>query len=194
MEKKDLRVRRTRALIGKALVELMREKSYNDITIKEIAERALVNRNTFYRHFRDKDDLLKAVCAKRLEWWRQKIWIPQGGDKQQYAWSMTVDTLQETSQNHGFYRTMMACEGTTYFMDQLKGLLMARMLEILGNNEPDYQTLFCTEYIVTGLLGAARFALEQNQNQGFDVDQTAQIVSRLMFSNTSDVLGEQTTK
>ena len=55
----DPRVKRTRKLILDAFIELMREKSFEDITIQDIAERATVNRVTFYAHFTDKYALLE---------------------------------------------------------------------------------------------------------------------------------------
>ena len=54
----DLRVRRTRKLLQKALIELTVEKGFVDVTVRDIAERAMVNRSTFYRHYVDKYDLL----------------------------------------------------------------------------------------------------------------------------------------
>lgn len=54
----DPRVVRTRKLIQEAFTSLMREKEFDDITVKDIAERATVNRATFYAHFVDKFDIL----------------------------------------------------------------------------------------------------------------------------------------
>jgi len=55
----DPRVRRTRQLLLRALQELMAEKSFQAITVQNIAERATVNRATFYAHFTDKYALLE---------------------------------------------------------------------------------------------------------------------------------------
>lgn len=55
--KLDRRVRRTRDSLGDALVALMQEKPYGEITVQEVLERADVGRSTFYSHFSDKDDL-----------------------------------------------------------------------------------------------------------------------------------------
>ena len=55
--KLDRRVRRTRDQLGEALVELMHEKPYGAITVREVLERAAVGRSTFYTHFTGKDDL-----------------------------------------------------------------------------------------------------------------------------------------
>ena len=50
----DLRVRRTRQAIEKAFLELLAERDFQAITVQEIADRAMVNRATFYDHFTDK--------------------------------------------------------------------------------------------------------------------------------------------
>lgn len=64
----DQRAERTRARLGRALIELMRDKDYEQIEVGEIAARARVGRSTFYRHFADKDDLLvrQSVGFRRM--------------------------------------------------------------------------------------------------------------------------------
>jgi AcrR family transcriptional regulator len=54
----DPRVKRTRELIVRAFGELVKEKGHRGLTVQEIAERATVNRATFYAHFRDQYELL----------------------------------------------------------------------------------------------------------------------------------------
>ena len=51
----------TQAKIQQALLDLLGEQAYETITIKEIAERATVGTMTFYRHYADKDALLKVI-------------------------------------------------------------------------------------------------------------------------------------
>jgi AcrR family transcriptional regulator len=58
-KKEDPRITRTRQLLHHAFLELLREKSFQEITIQDISERATVNRVTFYAHFLDKNDLLE---------------------------------------------------------------------------------------------------------------------------------------
>jgi AcrR family transcriptional regulator len=55
--KLDRRVARTRDRLGDALVKLLLEKPFDDITVQEVLDRAQVSRSTFYEHYRDKNDL-----------------------------------------------------------------------------------------------------------------------------------------
>lgn len=57
MTKTDRRVQRTRELLQMALIELIRERGYDAITIEDIVDRANVGRTTFYLHYKNKDDL-----------------------------------------------------------------------------------------------------------------------------------------
>src|SRR5260221_13721609 len=54
----DLRSRRTRKWLQEALLMLMKEKSFREIQITEIADRAQVSRPAFYLHFHSKEELL----------------------------------------------------------------------------------------------------------------------------------------
>lgn len=57
-DKEDRRTRRTRQLLRDALLGLLKEKRYEDISVQDIIERADVARSTFYVHYMDKDDLI----------------------------------------------------------------------------------------------------------------------------------------
>ncbi len=55
--KTDRRVLRTRDTLGDAIFALMQEKSFNQITVQDLLDRAGVGRSTFYAHYLDKHDL-----------------------------------------------------------------------------------------------------------------------------------------
>ena len=59
--KNNRRTQMTRMLLRTALTELMGEKPFAQITIKDICERADLNRTTFYLHYTDQNDLLLDV-------------------------------------------------------------------------------------------------------------------------------------
>ncbi|STZ51893.1 TetR/AcrR family transcriptional regulator [Neisseria dentiae] len=44
----DLRVLKTQKAVQTAFVDLLYEKEFKDISVQEICDKALVNRNTFY--------------------------------------------------------------------------------------------------------------------------------------------------
>lgn len=53
----DRRIRKTRHALGGALMDLIREKDFDSITVQDVLDRAGVSRSTFYVHYKDKNDL-----------------------------------------------------------------------------------------------------------------------------------------
>ena len=53
----DIRVKKTKRAIQKTFIDLLREKPIEKITVKEIAERAEINKTTFYSHYETLDAL-----------------------------------------------------------------------------------------------------------------------------------------
>lgn len=71
--KADRRSRRTRQLLHTALIELMLERRYEEITVQDIIDRANVGRSTFYAHYLDKEDLLVSGFTDVLDALRQHV-------------------------------------------------------------------------------------------------------------------------
>jgi AcrR family transcriptional regulator len=64
--KVDPRIRRTRQMLFKAFQDLLGEKTFDQISVQDLAERSTLNRATFYDHFTDKFALLEAMIGERF--------------------------------------------------------------------------------------------------------------------------------
>ncbi|MGM0137972.1 hypothetical protein IGI65_000374 [Enterococcus sp. DIV0755b] len=56
---KDIRYYRTKQRITEAMIQLLKEKNFNQITVKNICEAAGISRSGFYLHYLDKYDLVE---------------------------------------------------------------------------------------------------------------------------------------
>lgn len=65
--KQDARVRYTQKVLKEALLQLLEQKPVNRITVKEVCERAGLNRATFYTHYADCFDLLESIEQDLLQ-------------------------------------------------------------------------------------------------------------------------------
>ena len=78
-KKIDRRPHRTKRRLSNALVELIKEKRFDDITVQNVIDRADVGRSTFYTHFRDKEDLLQKDWQRFLDEFAKHItWANAG--------------------------------------------------------------------------------------------------------------------
>ena len=60
-KKEDLRIRKTKANLYKTLLQLMSEKTFEEIKVTDICNASMINRSTFYDHFNDKYELLASL-------------------------------------------------------------------------------------------------------------------------------------
>ena len=67
MNENDLRVIKTRERIESALLELLKTKPLEKITVTELARVALINKGTFYLHYQDIFDLYRQTLLKYME-------------------------------------------------------------------------------------------------------------------------------
>ncbi|MCH4887647.1 TetR/AcrR family transcriptional regulator [Acidaminobacter sp. JC074] len=65
--KEDLRIYKTKKALEEALIDLCREKPFGKIKIKEITERALVSRQTFYLHYETKEEILVGYISNQYD-------------------------------------------------------------------------------------------------------------------------------
>lgn len=68
-ENLDLRIRKTYVCLMNALLELMKEKNFEEITVNELCDKALIGRGTFYKHFTDKYAFLSFVLNEMLNYY-----------------------------------------------------------------------------------------------------------------------------
>lgn len=60
----NLRTKKTKKILREALESLLRDKSLDDITVKEICEKASINRVTFYDHYLNKEELHNEMISE----------------------------------------------------------------------------------------------------------------------------------
>ncbi|MCL5995830.1 MAG: TetR/AcrR family transcriptional regulator [Chloroflexi bacterium] len=72
-DKQDRRSQRTRQLVRSAMMELLSEKRYVEITVQDILDRAGIGRSTFYSHYFDKEDVHTSMMEQMLERMNQQL-------------------------------------------------------------------------------------------------------------------------
>lgn len=76
MEKSvDLRIQKTRKALSEAFMQLLTQKKYEDITVNELCDTALIRRATFYKHFADKEDFFSFIIREVID--HYKVFMEQ---------------------------------------------------------------------------------------------------------------------
>ena len=71
-KKFDLRIQKTYKLLTDAAMELLKEKDFNDITVRELCDKAMVRPATFYKHFGDKYEFFTFVIKGMVQEFHEK--------------------------------------------------------------------------------------------------------------------------
>ncbi|MDP4147430.1 MAG: TetR/AcrR family transcriptional regulator [Bacillota bacterium] len=120
MSKVDRRIAKSQEAIKNAVTELMSEKSFDDITIQDIADRANVNRGTIYLHYTDKYDLLDKMIEEHINQLRElcqsasEMTFKEGN----YVW------YEYFERHYLFFSTMLASKGAPYFRSRFLDLVI----------------------------------------------------------------------
>lgn len=165
----DLRVRRTRALLQKALIELTIEKGFTDVTVRDITERAMVNRSTFYHHYVDKYDLLSQYIEEVIA----LIYDQEGNSHPMTDFDQPsaglVRILQHVQANADFYRVLLGKKGDPAFCaqsfrrfieQQFRYMLPSEPAKVDPNRPP---LDLSVNYILHAGIGAILWWLENDQ-------------------------------
>lgn len=120
----DRRVQKTRKLLQDALIELVAEKGYESVSIREILDQANIGRSTFYAHFQDKDQLLHSILDRLDELFKQheKLFLDTKKNfgnvdimNLTHKFSPTLSLFQFIGQNHRFFKAMLGNRGYGIF-------------------------------------------------------------------------------
>lgn len=129
-ERADRRVQRTRALLHEALGSLIREKTYDRITVADILDRAKVSRSTFYIHFRDKDDLLASSMRALL----LGVLSMEAGavvDTAEGIAAFSLPLLTHIHQHRRSAKARLGDRGRAILHDHLRGVLAEWIMQAL---------------------------------------------------------------
>jgi AcrR family transcriptional regulator len=121
----DPRVLRTRQLLKDAFVELLQEMDIEKISVNRIAERATINRVTFYLHYRDIPDMLEKMADEMIEDINRILTHASANQhsKEEEDWPMLVNLLEHFAEHAKFYKVVLASRRTPIFTDRMLRLL-----------------------------------------------------------------------
>jgi AcrR family transcriptional regulator len=134
------KIKRTEIMLQEALISLISEKGFDAVTVGDIADRAMVNRATFYRHYVDKYALVTVIFENAI-----KKLVDELGPLEQrlkvvdvvineqdafYEQAMTPEMeralcsytalFEHFAENSRLYKTLLGKQGSSWFSAQLR--------------------------------------------------------------------------
>lgn len=189
MKKIDRRVRKTKRAIQQAMIDLLRERSFEEVTVQAIAERADIHRGTFYSHYFDKYDVIERWEREIFEQLEQIAFQTELPEKI-VASLLTgvpaqevIDVLTIIDQRREIVRILLAKRDEQSFENRLRRFLN----HIFDHNlstfmKPEQMTIpvdYLKEYLFSAHLGVLRHWLHEEEQERLSSEEIAHLLWKI---------------
>lgn len=168
----DLRIRRTHKLLFDALIFLLSEKNFDNISITDICDKAMIHRTTFYKHFEDKYHLLDSLISQLVQGFEKKSadQTPIDNPRQYYV-NLFRLLLEHMQENIKMYSVGLLNNGSA--IKVLQKIVVERTKSKLENNEANgvkflIPTPILSEFYSSAMVSLASWWVENNMPLSID--------------------------
>ena len=124
-EKSDLRIIKTRKNLYESLLYLLKEKTFEEIKVSDVCEKALINRSTFYAHYNDKYELFAdLISALKTSLSEELITNKQITNSKEYYLEMLKIFLDHVDSKRDIYSAIMIHNKNSVIMDMVYDTLI----------------------------------------------------------------------
>ena len=124
----DRRIRKTKHQLRQSLTALLKEKPVQDITVRELADLADINRGTFYLHYRDVYDLLNQIEEELLGELESVLEKYQPGNILPNISKIFTEVYELVQRNSEIVGILMGDNGEWNFINRLNQILREKCL------------------------------------------------------------------
>lgn len=195
-KKQDLRVLRSQKMIIEAFMKLVIQKGYNNVSVQDIAEEAMINRATFYAHFKDKEDLFDSIFDRSLSVLTSVLDVTQlvKNNKIQvkHIEHLLTKMYDVIFQNRDFFRIILSGSSQEIFRSKLAKIVYEKYIDIFNQlkiteNEVEIPIGFVIEYMSAIYISTLHWWI--NNNDEMTSSQLATLVVKLIGNGHLTVMG-----
>lgn len=190
LEKVDKRVERTRNAIINAFKAMIIEKEFKEITIKDLAERANINRKTFYLHYESMDDILFDLTIELSDQVFETL-NQKGFFKNEFEdnFQLLVESIEETlNSDYELTKKIVSANSYHFFSRNIKDIIKDSFIRKLKNkvSVSPYLMNIIGDYIASGV---AKLLKDWFENPG-DLSTTdiATLASTLIYGGIKGLM------
>ena len=163
----DLRVRRTHKFLWEALMMELSQRAFEEITVKNICERAMVHRTTFYKHYEDKYALLDQGMQQMYNTLLADMNVRSRASSMGEPLSSFILLFVHVAHHQHFYRLMLCGENVGRFQKLVKENLTEHTEIKMSALAPTNQSLAVppamqAQFFVGALINTVAWWLENN--------------------------------
>jgi AcrR family transcriptional regulator len=153
----------TKQIIKDSFWELYKEKKIENITVKDITQKAGFNRSTFYAYFKDVYDILEQIEDDLMPGIEH---IPPIDASREHSVEFLENIITIYEKNSTYYSVLLSENGDPRFALKMKKVFKSMMMEAVKNRvsisseEMDY----ALEFLVGATLSIVKHWFDQDKN------------------------------
>ncbi len=156
----DRRVQRTQERLRQAMADLIVQRGYESITIRDLAAEAGVGYATFFRHYASKDALLLDLLQRSIEDLARLL--PPGRDADPAEEGQVI--FAHAAQHEQLYRILLRGEGTLALVEQVQTAAVAEVTgRFAGQREPAIPLEILAHHLVASIIALIGWWLQRGQ-------------------------------
>ena len=161
---REIKVEKTKKLIKEMLLDLIEEKGFESISVRDITLKAGLNRGTFYLHYRDKYDLMEKSQNEILEGLQDRLLFIRPKEMNEFysndeVYPPILNVYHYLKENQRFIKILISTKGDPAFpkkmKEQIKKTIYEKLVDLL---EEEYIIEIPHEY-TTAFISSAFFGL-----------------------------------
>lgn len=193
-KKVDRRIAKTKKAIYRAFAQLLSEKNINDITIKDIADRADINRKTFYNYYDGIYELTSEIENKIIDSFEKVIREHNVNELLHNPNKMFDELVKIINSDFDFYQHLISVESNSNLVSKLFISLKSRAKEVISEYSVlDEATLdIVLDFVISGMFTV--FQRWFNSSNEHSLDDMAKIVATLSYNGINGLLKDYENK
>jgi len=185
---KDRRSIRTKRLLKEAFAGLLEEQGLDGFSIGDLAERADINRATFYAHYKDMDDMLAVFeeeILSSLMSLKPKIQAVSLAELFRFTQTgtpphVTIEVFDLLREHGSLLRVLLSSKGDSVFQAHLRDRLCSDLVRSVLNSKYTENPTPLTEYYISYYASATVGLIHHWLDRG--MQESSQEMARIMLS------------
>ncbi|OUZ16458.1 hypothetical protein A5868_001379 [Enterococcus sp. 12F9_DIV0723] len=179
--KTDARIRYTRMAIKKSFISLINEKPVNKVTVKDVCDRAEINRATFYKHYKDCFDLLERIESEMIDQLKQLVREAQGKSMSTMFEKMFMKIKNESD----LYLTVASDNGDTGLPSRILNMFYKEAhpyFEVLLRGNSNQREDWLYYFVANGCAGILSYWINTGMKE--NTKEMADYISKMIDKST----------
>jgi AcrR family transcriptional regulator len=153
----------TKQIIKDSFWELYKEKKIENITVKDITQKAGFNRSTFYAYFTDVYDILEQIEEDLMPGIEH---IPPMDASREHSVEFLENIISIYEKNSTYYSVLLSENGDPRFALKMKKVFKSMMMEAVKNrvNISSEEMDYALEFLVGATLSIVKHWFDQDKN------------------------------